>query len=168
MSLTILFAIWVWFTAQVIAPPCLVTPTMEIVPSDYPMGYYTGYHSEVGELIGTVTVSDNAKPWMVIHEFAHHYDWVCRISERPVGRSFAYRQGVTNWWSDPEYDLRGSERFASNITWILAGVRAGAPVMMNRYYWLPIARHLFAFDWELDRSDGRWGEAFKEMFYRAG
>lgn len=134
-----LTAIWLWFVAQLGAPPCLTAPNFIIMPQ--PPGTIW-YGSSSGD---DVRVSERAPAWMVIHELAHHYDGVCRVPERPVGRSFAHRMGadIGLWWEHPDYMQRPAEHFAGTMNWLLTGHRDWGLTETDPAVYRPLVRRLF-------------------------
>ena len=119
MSVVTLIVLWAWFTAQVVAGSCLGAPTMRVVPDgSLPAdGMYLPY-------AGAVVVERDAPAWLVVHEFAHHYDWACSISASLAGRRFARRAALdpAGWWDmGLPYGDRPHERFASSLTFLLTG-----------------------------------------------
>ena len=131
-----LLLLWLWFVSQVVAGPCLTTPEMTVTENLYQAGgLYTPGHVQVLPHSPTV---------IIIHEFSHHLDWACRISERPVGRAFAMRAGFdpAEWWTgDLPWGERPEEMFAATLTWMLTG-RAVGPVQYGATR--PLERRLLA------------------------
>lgn len=111
--MAVLLALWLWFAASLGNPACLEQPTILIVRDAGPtaFGTYT-------PATRTVRVEAGLNPRMMrlvaVHEYAHHWYHTCRIPDRPVGRRFLTRTGLT-------WNVEGKEAFAHTLTWTLTG-----------------------------------------------
>jgi len=116
-----LWLIWLWFTAHVLASPCLTPPNLVVADIDRPgiAGTYT-------PTTRTVTVEAWTPKWVAVHEMAHHYWYVCHIASRPVGR----------WWLNvtpyDTWDRMAKESWAATFTWVLTGATQGNAYPIHR------------------------------------
>ena len=121
-----LVIMWIWFAAQLTPMPCLTPPTLLTVPD---LGRWAGTYSWQDE---TVRVEEGRPAWVAVHEFAHHYWWVCHVEDRPLGRHFLRETG------HPDWDREAGEQFADTFAWVLVGqagpnvVKSAAHVFLGR------------------------------------
>lgn len=101
--------LWDWFEQQLVHYPCVREPSQMIDNAIIP--------GAVGRYVPSVrmVLVGRGQPAVVaIHEFAHHYWYVCHVQDRPLGRRWLRVDGGHDWW-----DTKAQEEWASTLTWLL-------------------------------------------------
>jgi len=101
-----MLTIWYWFTRRMVGP---------VPPPGMRVGVLWHQRAAGQYVLGTVTVRPWADRLVVLHEYAHHYWYKCRVAESDAGAAFLAVIKVGYW------DETAKEIWASTLVGVLTG-----------------------------------------------